>query len=52
MLSGGTRHSLNRYQSEEMKLLNIQFPRMENEPTTNYVYSYTLVLLRLGSVYT
>ena len=46
MLNGGTqRPVLARFQSEEMKLLNILFPRVGIEPTTRYTYSHTLVQL-------
>ena len=39
------RHSLLQHQSEEMKILNISFPRVEIEPTISRVYSHTLVPL-------
>ena len=34
MLSGTQHRRLPRYQSEEMNIFNISFPRMGNEPTT------------------
>ena len=40
------RRALPRYRSEEMKILNITFPRVGIEPTTSRVYSHTLVPLR------
>ena len=42
MLSRETqRHALLRYQSKEIKILNILFPRVGIEPTTSHVYSHT-----------
>ena len=46
MLSTGTqRRALSRHQSEEMKIVNISFPRVRIESTTCRIYSHTLVPL-------